>query len=420
MPSPKNYLSLLKNGEFDHQLAKMYGPSSQKDRYEQLLTLAGTSFQGNDTILVSAGGRTELGGNHTDHSRGQVLAAGIHLDHLAAAEKRQELVADIFSKGFDHIQVNLENLEPDSKEYGSPEAMVRGVAAGFAKRGWPICGFRACIDSAIPIGAGLSSSAALGVLICLIIKKLTGNHKISTLDIARIAKEAENLHFGKPCGFMDQIACAFNGVLHIDFADMENPVIQPLEFDFNQHGYQLTIVQTGGSHAGLTDKYAAVPVDMAAAAGSLGHKLPTAVSMPEIIENAAKIRGDAGDMAFLRLYHFIDENKRVREQVKALKNGNIKDFIKYMRASGNSSFKYLQNCSETLSTDQPIPAALAISEYLLQGRGACRVHGGGFAGTIQALVPLNEFAIYQKIMNNCFGDGAVVPIHIRPGGLEYF
>ncbi len=423
MPGIQHFISLLEQGGLDARLAEMYGSQlvlSQKKRYQNLLDSAKEPFKGNDVILVSASGRSELGGNHTDHNHGNVLAAGVHLDHLAVARKNQQLQAKVISRGFPEILVNLADLDPNPQEHGTPEAIIRGVAAGLVKQDNPICGFTAHVDSIVPVGSGLSSSAAFEVLICLILKKLTGNTTLTTFDIAKIAKDAENVHFGKPCGFMDQIACAYNGILHIDFDDPMKPDIHPIDFNFEQHGYQLVIVQTGGDHVNLTEEYAAIPRDMKAAAKCVGKEVAREVSIDQLWNNATRIREEAGDRAFLRLYHFITENERAMLQAEALRQNNIVQFLQYVKTSGDSSFKYLQNCVDLQNQKhQPIPAALAMSDYFLRDQGACRVHGGGFGGTIQCLVPMTMFAEYKDFIENCFGKGSVIPLHVRQSGFEY-
>lgn len=273
----------------------------------------------------------------------------------------------------------------------------------------------------MPIGSGLSSSAAFEVLIANVIKQLTFNETLTRLEIAAIAKTAENDYFGKPCGFMDQIACAFSDILHIDFARPDQPVIEAIELEFEQYGYQLAIVNTGGDHADLTDEYAAIPKEMFAAAKAIGKECGREIELEQFIAKAKTIREQSGDRALLRLYHFLLENERAIQQAQALKHKNIELFIQLVNDSGNSSFKYLQNCVSTKhNASQPIPVALLMTEHFLQGKGACRIHGGGFAGTIQVLIPIDRFQAYTQYMEQVFGTGSVIALHIRQSGFELF
>ncbi len=424
MASAKNYITELGQGKYDERLAVMYGSSQvafQKQRYESLLIKADQQF-GNDGMLLFCNcGRAELGGNHTDHNHGNVLTAGIHLDILAAVRQNDRMTVSVKCDDFDDIAVNLDDLAINPAEFGTPDSIIRGVAAGLKKRGYQLCGFDTVLHSTVPIGSGLSSSAAFEVLIANIIKELTGCKSLTRLEVAAIAKEAENTYFGKPCGFMDQIACAFSDILHIDFADPDQPEIRAMELDFEQHGLQLAIVNTGGDHADLTDEYAAIPKEMFAAAQVCGKRFGRELELNDFFTHATQIRRQAGDRAFLRLYHFLMENERAVQQAKALKEQQLEVFLKLVNESGNSSFKYLQNCVSTKdSTSQPIPAALLMTEYFLQGKGAGRVHGGGFAGTIQVLVPLKQFRAYTQFMEQVFGAGSVTPLHIRQSGFELF
>lgn len=413
-------------GNWDTRLADMYGTREvdmQRDRYLKLINMASTTEIDKDmpVNLFSACGRAELGGNHTDHNLGNVLAAGVQLDIIAAVQPTSDMVVTIHSESFAPIRVDLSDLEIHPEEAGTPDAIIRGVACGLKKRGYQVAGFLGSVTSTIPVGSGLSSSAAFEVLISCIFNTLSNNGKISTLETALVAKEAENLHFGKPCGFMDQIACAFNGILHIDFNDPDQPVIIPVKLNFEDHGYQLAIINSGGDHANLTDEYAAIPAEMFEASRSLGKDFGRDITLDELMAGAKKIRIEAGDRAFLRLYHFINENKRAIEQAEVLQQGDLSAFLHLARASADSSYRFLQNCASIKDHhSQPIPVALAMSEHFLKGDGMSRVHGGGFAGTIQALVPLSQFNEYKQYMEIVFGADSVIPLHIRQPGFSSF
>lgn len=424
MEAAKDYIHSIEQGQYDERFAVMYGSnqvSFQSQRYQTLLKQASEQFSSDNILLFCGCGRAELGGNHTDHNHGNVLTAGIHLDILAAVKQNSEMTVSVKCDDFDDIFIDLNDLAIKPEEFGTPGSIIRGVAAGLKKRGYPLCGFDAVLHSTVPIGSGLSSSAAFEVLTANIINKFTGGKAITRLEAAAIAKEAENTYFGKPCGFMDQIACAYADILHIDFNDPDQPEITAIELDFEQHGFQLAIVNTGGDHADLTDEYAAIPKEMFAAAKVCGKQVGRELEPADFFTHATQIRNQAGDRAFLRLYHFLMENDRAVRQAKALKEQQLDTFIKLVNDSGNSSFKYLQNCvSIKDSTSQPIPAALLMTEYFLQGKGGCRVHGGGFAGTIQVLVPLDAFRAYKEFMEQVFGAGSVIPLHIRQSGFELF
>ena len=417
------YLRALERGELDIALSVLHGVSSLTQSRKRLTTLLGTAgpiLGEHPVALLGAPGRTELGGNHTDHNHGHVLAAAIQLDILAVAAPTYDTIATIHSDICEQpIVVDLANTAPRPKDQATSTALVRGVADGFIQQGHAVSGFTACLSSTIPMGSGLSSSAAFEVLTGRILNHLFNADKVSSLEIARAAHRAENLHFGKPCGFMDQIACAFGGVLGIDFDDPDNPGIQRVEADFAGTGYQLCVVNTGGHHADLTPDYAAIPTEMRAAANILGRETARGLTMDDLMESIPMLRERAGDRAVLRLIHFIEEDARAIEQAEALRHKDMGSFLTLLNNSGDSSWRLLQNCfSPSEPTRQPIPLALAMSKHVLNGRGGCRVHGGGFAGTIQAFVPSGRFPAYRTFMDSTFGQGAVTPLTVRQPGHE--
>jgi galactokinase len=364
--------------------------------------------------LVSSPGRTELGGNHTDHNHGRVLAGAVHLDCLAAFTRSGNQVVTIHSHGFAKpIVVDLSDTQPHEKEQGTPQALVRGVAHAMKQFGYEIEGFDACVHSTVPLGTGLSSSAAFGVLMARIFNEMAGR-SASTLELARAARRAENIHFGKPCGFMDQMTCAFMGIVGIDFADPDNPALQQVDFDLSGTGYTLAVVDTGGSHADLTPDYAAIREEMTGAAKVLGFEAARGIKWKQLLAHAADIRAELGDRAVLRLLHFIEEDRRATAMAALLRQGDMREYLRLVTASGQSSCDLLQNCySPETPAKQPIPLALALTQRLLGERGGWRVQGGGFAGTIQVYVPEENFADYSEAMVRIFGPGCVLALRIR-------
>jgi galactokinase len=377
-----------------------------------------------DLRFFSAPGRTELGGNHTDHNRGRVLCAAVDLDAVACVSPRDDGRIEIVSVGYpDPIRVDLSTLEPVPAERGSTTAIVRGVAKGLssyvaargAGRGAPR-GFTARVSSRVLPGSGLSSSAAFEVLIGTILADLAGA-EITPVEVAKIGQFAENEYFGKPCGLMDQTASAVGGVVSIDFADPSAPTVERVEYDFVKKGYDLVIVNTGGSHADLTADYAAVPAEMKSVAKCLGAAYLREIDRARLVARGPEIRKACGDRAFLRALHFVADNDRVTLMVKALRADDLDAYLELVEESGRSSWELLQNlypCSAP--SEQGIPVALALTEGFLGGKGASRVHGGGFAGTIQAYVPRERAAEYVRLMEGYFGPGSVIPASPRAKG----
>ncbi len=407
----------------DAVLRTLYGEADLAVQRQRYLTLLGRMMRwspGGRGVLVSAPGRTELGGNHTDHNGGVVLAAGVHFDCLAVAAPMEGDMLRIRSEGFpDAIEVNLNDLASRPEEAGTSAALVRGVAHSFRQAGHEVGGFDACVASNVPVGAGLSSSAAFEVCIGRIFNQLYNDGQIGPVDLARFGQEAENVYFGKPCGLMDQLACACQGVLSIDFADRENPVVREIDFDFAETDYQLAVVDTGGSHADLTSEYAAIPEEMGQAARALGQETARGLTMEQVLGAVPVLRREAGDRALLRLIHFIEESDRAESQAEALRQGDMVRFLDLVIASGDSSWRLLQNCVSTTDyLEQSIPLALTMTERFLGGNGAWRIQGGGFAGTIQVYVPKVRFKAYCEFMNGIFGPGSVLALRVRKPGNE--
>ncbi len=380
------------------------------------------AFGSAPTRYFSAPGRTEIGGNHTDHQRGRVLAGAVNLDTVAAVRPNGSNTIRILSEGYPLCQVDLSVLEPVEGEKNSTMALIRGVAARFAQLGCRVEGFDAYCRSTVLPGSGLSSSAAFEVLIGAIINHLFFDGRISQPEIAMIGQYAENVFFGKPCGLMDQTASAVGGMVTIDFAHKNRPDIQPVSFDFAACGHALCIIDSGADHADLTEEYAAVTVDYRHLCDHFGAEVLTEVPEDAFYAAIPALREKCGDRAVLRGIHQYAENKRVSQQVQALRSGDFDRFLALVTESGQSSFMYLQNVIPAgYVRHQDMAVALGLCQHYLQGRGAYRVHGGGFAGTVQAFVPLDMLEAFKKNMEIALGEGACHVLSIRPdGGVEAF
>lgn len=405
----------------DAALVKVYGDFAQRERYVRIAASFEELFgEGREIEYFSSPGRTEVCGNHTDHNHGCVLAASVNLDAVAAVGKNSENIVRVKSEGYKMDVVDLSELGVMPEERGKSCSLVRGVCAGFKNRGYNIGGFDAATASDVLSGSGLSSSAAFEVLLGTILNHLFNDGKISAVEIAKIAQFAENEYFGKPCGLMDQTACAVGSFVKIDFENPTKPVIEKLDFDFSACGYALCIVDTGGSHSDLTDEYAAVRSEMEAVAASLGKKVLREVPRDEFEKALPVIRESVGDRAVLRAMHFYADNERVEKQAQALNSNDFETFKALIIESGYSSYMYNQNvyaCKEPSS--QPVSVALALCEQTLHGKGAWRVHGGGFAGTIQAFVPDELLDCFKKKMQSVFGAKSCYVLGIRPyGGIK--
>lgn len=395
-----------------------------KPQYERYLALAQTFASlygdGKDVRLFSSPGRTEVGGNHTDHNHGRVLAASINLDAIAVAAKNDDGIVRVKSAGYSMDVIDTTDLSVHDNEKGHSPALVRGVCKGFQNAGFKIGGFDAATASNVLSGSGLSSSAAYEVLVGTMMNHLYNDGKVDAVTIAKIAQYAENEFFNKPCGLMDQTACSVGGFVTIDFKDPSEPVIEEVDFDFSSCGHALCIVDTKGSHSDLTDEYASIREEMMAIAAKFGKKYLREVKEVDFMRDIKRLREEVGDRAVLRAMHFYADNERVLKEVAALKDADFETFKRNVIESGTSSFTYNQNVfSAKKLTVQPVSVALAISESVLRGKGAWRVHGGGFAGTIQAFVPNELLSSYQRALEFVFGEGSCYVLSIRPvGGVE--
>ena len=380
------------------------------------------TFGGEPSRYFSAPGRTEIGGNHTDHQRGRVLAGAVNLDTVAAVRPNGSSVIRILSEGYPMCQVDVSDLIPKADEINTTMALIRGVAARFTQLGCVVEGFDAYVTSTVLPGSGLSSSAAYEVLIGTIINHLFFDGKVSQPEIAMIGQYAENVYFGKPCGLMDQMASAVGSMVTIDFLDKENPVIEKVDFDFAACGHALCIIDSRASHADLTDEYAAITIELKNICGYFGKDVLTQIDEAAFIAAIPALREQFGDRAVLRAYHFYKENARVPKQVEALKNGDFDTFLKLVKESGYSSYMYLQNVIPAgYREHQDVALSLSLCELYLDGRGAYRVHGGGFAGTVQAFVPVDILESFRKGIDAVLGEGACHVLSIRPhGGVEAF
>lgn len=414
-------ITKLNNGNND-AFKELYGSGSmtltkQAIRYSDLIKQFQTSFKHDEGLIFSSPGRTEIGGNHTDHNYGRVLAGAVNLDNVAIAAKNNSNIVRIESVGYPKFEVDLSNLSPNKSEYYSSESLVRGISARLKELGFAIGGFDACIDGGVPKGSGLSSSASFEVLIGAIISELFNNGKLDPVQNAIIGQYAENNFFGKPCGLMDQTACAMGGLITIDFEDPSKPIVKKVNFDFVATGFSLVITDTGGNHADLNDEYASLPSDMKAVAAELGAKVLRQVTLEQVVQIAPKIREKVGDRALLRAYHFLGDNQRVVYQVEALEKNDFKSFLGMVIESGYSSYMYNQNIFPVNNVrEQGVSLALALSEMILKGQGAWRVHGGGFAGTIQAFVPQNLLDKYVSTMEHIYGKSSCHNLFIRQKG----
>ena len=392
------------------------------DRKAHLDTQFTATFEVAPERYFSAPGRTEIGGNHTDHQRGRVLAGAVNLDMQAAVRVNGTKTIRILSQGFPMSTVDLSVLTPQEDEINSTPALIRGVAARFQELGCAVQGFDAYMESTVLPGSGLSSSAAFEVLMGTIINGLFFDNKVSAPEIAMIGQYAENVFFGKPCGLMDQTASSVGNLVTIDFFDKDHPVIEPVAFDFASCGHALCIIDTRASHADLTDEYAAVPGEIKAVAAYMGKEVLTQIDEADFYAKLPELRKACGDRAVMRCIHFYQENARVPQQVAALKEGDFEKFLTLVKQSGYSSYMYLQNVIPAgYKEHQDVAVALGLCEHYLNGKGAYRVHGGGFAGTVQAFVPNDILDTFRAGIDGALGEGACHVLSIRPqGGVEMF
>ncbi|WP_346026622.1 galactokinase [Beduinella massiliensis] len=417
----EKWTAYAKSQEGAERLASLYGRdentlAAQRARYAKLIERHEARFgrADGDICFFSAPGRTEIGGNHTDHNLGRVLAAAVNLDTVAAVTKSADGVIVVDSEGYRPITVDTADLSVREDELGTTAALIRGVAARMTELGYKVGGFHAAVTSNVLRGSGLSSSAAFEVLMAAILDGLYNGWVLDAKERAQIAQRAENLHFGKPCGLMDQMASSVGGLVTIDFKD-PTPVVEALPYDFKAKGYSLVVVNTGGDHGDLTDDYAAIPAEMKAVAAQFGRKVLREIDPAEMEAAIPKLRGKVSDRAILRALHFYDDNARVPMQVAALRKDDLGAFLSLVIESGESSWKLLQNVYARPLEEQ-MALALELSRRVLKGSGAWRVHGGGFAGTIQAFVPDSLLDAYVKKLEASFGAGACTVLSIRPEG----
>ena len=418
----------LLNGEFDEQINYIYAcdktlTKGYAQRYVEVIDGFCENFDyiPQDMRLFSAPGRTEIGGNHTDHQHGCVLAAGLNLDVIGAVALNGKNEIRIKSKGYSMDVISLDDLEPDEAEYDRASALIRGVVAKITQMGYKILGFDAYTISSVLKGSGMSSSAAFEVLVGSIINGLFCNNEIDAVEIAKIAQYAENVYFGKPCGLMDQMASSVGAVVAIDFADKEKPVVNKVDFDFTKTGYSLCIIDSGADHADLTNEYAAITVEMRKVANFFGKDFLREVNPKEFFDKIKEVRERVGnDRAILRAIHFFNDNERAQEEVKALKENDFEGFLDIIKKSGYSSFMYLQNVyAASMPEQQAVSLVLSLCDEILGDIGGYRVHGGGFAGTVQAFVPNDMVNEFKTKIDAIFGDGMCHILTIRPvGGIE--
>lgn len=391
----------------------------QAQRYADLMSDFEKTYGSDDVQLFSSPGRTEIGGNHTDHNHGRVLAGAVNLDMAAVAAANGKDVIRIKSAGYPEFQVDLSDLKIDKSNFYTSNSIVKGICARMKENGYEIGGFDACVEGRVPKGSGLSSSASFEVLVGTIINELFNNGKMSAVENAITGQWAENNYFGKPCGLMDQTACSVGGLITIDFKDPANPVVKEVDFDFVATGFSLVITDVGGGHDDPASQaeYASLPTEMKSVAAELGASVLREVSLEQIVEKIPEIRKKTGDRAILRAYHFQGDNQRVVDQVKALENNDFEAFLKMVVESGYSSYMYNQNIFDVVHKDeQVVSLALALSEMVLKGSGAWRVHGGGFGGTIQAFVPQEKLGEYVETLEHVYGKGACHTLFIRAKG----
>lgn len=426
METKNQVKSNLLSGKYHSRFAEIYGKeesviAKQQERYQKAVESFEKLFPEHEMIsLFSAPGRTEVGGNHTDHQRGIVLAAAVNLDVIAVVSFHDSDVIRVKSEGFPMDTVSLKDLTPQEKEVGTSSAIIRGIVSRFHELGYTIGGFDAYTTSNVLKGSGLSSSAAFENLIGTILNHGYNGGKVSPVEIAKISQYSEVHYFGKACGLMDQMVSSVGGFVSIDFQNTENPKIEKIDFDFADCGYALCIVDTKGNHADLTPEYVAIPAEMKQVAAFFGKEVLREVDPKDFFCHIPQVRESVSDRAVLRAIHFFRENQRALEEANALKKNDFETFQKLVRASGNSSFKFLQNIyASSDPSEQGVSLGLAVSEEVLGERGVCRVHGGGFAGTIQSFVPNDLVDTYQKTVENLFGAGSCYVLSIRSlGGIQ--
>ena len=411
---------LLHSGGLE-RYAHLYGNvRAQTERISLAIDKFTERFGDNREIyILSVPGRSEISGNHTDHNRGCVFAGAIDRDIIAVVAKNDDNVIRFLSEGYAEATVSLMDItDSDRFENYTSSALIAGVANAFREHGLNIGGYDAYSNTEVLKGSGISSSAAYEVMIGNILNYLYNDGRVDNKEIAKFSQYAENVYFGKPCGLMDQMACAVGGFVYIDFENEAQPTVESVDFSLSGAGYSLCIVNTGGNHANLNDDYASIPTEMRAVAACFGKKALRGIEEEELISKIPDIRAKVGDRAILRAVHFIRENRRVQRAKAALVSGEIDKFLTVINESGTSSFKYLQNVYTNINVEeQGLSLALSITDGFLAGKaGACRVHGGGFAGTIQVFLPKTELKAYCELMDRVFGKGSAMQLNIRPVG----
>jgi galactokinase len=417
MSKVSEIISKIKSGSADSGFIELYtetGLAGQKERYLKLLDEHMRLFGDVPAMIISAPGRTELGGNHTDHNLGNVLAGSVDLDSVCVVSESGCSEITFISEGYEIVEFSIDELDYREDEKDTTSALLRGISARITQLGYKLSGFNLNMNSNVLKGSGLSSSASVEVLIGTALSELYNDGNVGFVEVAQIGQFAENNYFGKASGLMDQLACAAGGIIGIDFKDPMQPEIFPVSYEFRKHGYNLIVTDVRSSHANLSDEYSAMPKEMRSVAAEFGKTVCREITIEEIIPRIAELRKSCGDRAVLRAFHFIRENERAVELRKTLEVEDFELYLRLVNDSGNSSFKYLQNIYiGTNPSDQALSIALAFSADFLGGKGAARVQGGGFAGTIQAYVPSEQVDSYIKLMENIFGSGCSAELKIR-------
>ncbi len=415
-------LALLESGSAVQLMEQLYGAekaAENADRYRDMIAKFEKKFGDRDILMFSSPGRTEISGNHTDHNHGKVLAGSINLDCVGIAAKNDSPMVHIISETFhQEITIDLNNLEPSSRKAGT-EDLVKGLLKGFQESGYEIGGFDAYVTSNVISSAGVSSSASFEMLLCSMLNRFFNEGRINTVAYAHIGKYAENVYWDKASGLLDQMACAVGGLITIDFLEPTVPVVEKINFDIASQNHSLIIVQTGRGHADLSADYSSVPNEMKKVAEFFGKEVCAQITEEQVLENLKEVRAFAGDRSVMRALHFFEENRRVEAEVAALKEGRFQDFLNNITASGNSSWKWLQNCyTNNAVQEQGISVALALTELFIaeKQKGACRVHGGGFAGVIMAMLPNEIVDEYITYIEKALGEGSAYRMSIRPYG----
>ena len=419
-------IQMLESEKSRKLMAALYGETAVEaniERYQNLVKSFQKKFAEEDITLFSSPGRTEISGNHTDHNHGKVLAGSINLDCVGVAAKNNSSKVHIISETFNQsFIIDLNDLSPSDKKAGTID-LVKGLLQGFKESGYEVGGFNAYITSNVISAAGVSSSASFEMLLCSILNTFFNEGRMDTVAYAHIGKYSENVYWDKASGLLDQMACAVGGLITIDFMEPASPVVEKIDFDFSSQNHSLIIVNTGKGHADLSADYSSVPIEMKKVAEFFGKEVCAQITEEEVIEHLAEVRAYAGDRSVLRALHFFEENKRVEAEVKALKEGRFTDFLMNITASGNSSWKWLQNCfTNSAYQEQGITVALALTELFIaeKQRGACRVHGGGFAGVIMAMLPNDLVDEYVAYIGKALGEGNAYRMSIRPYGAICF